>query len=438
MRISTILFAAAFLSASVAFAQEATTAYELTPEAGSTVTDLQNIVINFTEEKVAFYENNRMPVAVLENTTTGDEWVCNEPDRNTFAETDGTEYTFVFLDEDNEPAVSISVPGEYLLTIRGMYSGEEDDVVDYAPITAEYTVAYPVNYVLNPAPGVVESISSISIDFTDNRNVAYYENNRMPVAVLSCGDVEYICYEPDRNTMAESDGAVYVFNFLDEDENLVSEITTPGTWVLTIRGFYLEGDTEDDNEDLPVITMGYTIEYPETYVLTPADGAVVTEIANVTIEFPETKNIVFYENNRMPVAVLTNGLEGDDEVAYYCYEADRNTMAETEGIEYVLTFVDEEDNAITIIEEGTWYLTIQGLAYEVENEDGTYGPSEDALPVINATFYVNGEYTGIESLVNAAVNGNGTVYNLNGVKVGNSLQGLKGIYIVNGKKVVVK
>lgn len=51
----------------------------------------------------------------------------------------------------------------------------------------------------------------------------------------------------------------------------------------------------------------------------------------------------------------------------------------------------------------------------------------------------NDELTKVESLT--TVEGNGVVYNLQGVKVADnaaSLKGLKGIYIVNGKKVVVK
>lgn len=52
---------------------------------------------------------------------------------------------------------------------------------------------------------------------------------------------------------------------------------------------------------------------------------------------------------------------------------------------------------------------------------------------------IDGTATGIEDLVIDGVKANGHVYNLNGQYVGNSLNGLQsGIYIQNGKKIVVK
>lgn len=52
---------------------------------------------------------------------------------------------------------------------------------------------------------------------------------------------------------------------------------------------------------------------------------------------------------------------------------------------------------------------------------------------------IDGNATGIEDLVNDGVKANGRVYNLNGQYVGNSLNGLQpGLYIQNGKKIVVK
>lgn len=52
---------------------------------------------------------------------------------------------------------------------------------------------------------------------------------------------------------------------------------------------------------------------------------------------------------------------------------------------------------------------------------------------------IDGTTTGIEDLVIDGVKANGRVYNLNGQYVGNSLNGLQpGIYIQNGKKIVVK
>lgn len=52
---------------------------------------------------------------------------------------------------------------------------------------------------------------------------------------------------------------------------------------------------------------------------------------------------------------------------------------------------------------------------------------------------IGGESTGIESIDGGMLNGNATVYNLNGQKMSSDINGLaKGLYIVNGKKMIVK
>ena len=62
-----------------------------------------------------------------------------------------------------------------------------------------------------------------------------------------------------------------------------------------------------------------------------------------------------------------------------------------------------------------------------------------ATPAAGINVVIDGTTTGIEDLVVDGVKANGRVYNLNGQYVGNSLNGLQpGIYIQNGKKVVVK
>lgn len=62
-----------------------------------------------------------------------------------------------------------------------------------------------------------------------------------------------------------------------------------------------------------------------------------------------------------------------------------------------------------------------------------------ATPAAGIKVVIDGTTTGIEDLVVDGVKANGRVYNLNGQYVGNSLNGLQpGLYIQNGKKIVVK
>jgi len=57
----------------------------------------------------------------------------------------------------------------------------------------------------------------------------------------------------------------------------------------------------------------------------------------------------------------------------------------------------------------------------------------------DAKIDIDGVATGIETVEVAGEIMNGKVYNLNGQYMGESLNGLrKGVYIVNGKKIIIK
>lgn len=91
-------------------------------------------------------------------------------------------------------------------------------------------------------------------------------------------------------------------------------------------------------------------------------------------------------------------------------------------------------NAGAYIPPFKYYMTIQNRS------DGSYivptsgGASQAKFCVIG-----EGEATGITDIVGDATNASGKVYNLQGVLVGNTTEGLpKGVYIKNGRKIIVK
>ena len=81
-----------------------------------------------------------------------------------------------------------------------------------------------------------------------------------------------------------------------------------------------------------------------------------------------------------------------------------------------------------------YYMTIQDRGDMSYIEPANGGASKVKICVIGEN-----EPTGITDLVDDAANASGKVYNLQGVVVGNTTEGLpKGVYIKNGRKIIVK
>lgn len=134
---------------------------------------------------------------------------------------------------------------------------------------------------------------------------------------------------------------------------------------------------------------------------------------------PNTENIVNPTFKNVTISVTTPIEKGNDE---YKFVGTYSPKTIKEG-EFGTIWGVTAEGKLAKINEGT---TMKGLrAYFVF-------PTNAAAAKLN----FDGETTGINNIeTNAAVNGK--VYNLNGQYVGNSLNGLKkGIYVVNGKKVI--
>ena len=82
----------------------------------------------------------------------------------------------------------------------------------------------------------------------------------------------------------------------------------------------------------------------------------------------------------------------------------------------------------------TYYMTIQDRGDMSYIEPANGGVSKAKICVIGEN-----EPTGITDIADEAANASGKVYNLQGVEVGNTTEGLpKGVYIKNGRKIIVK
>ena len=110
-----------------------------------------------------------------------------------------------------------------------------------------------------------------------------------------------------------------------------------------------------------------------------------------------------------------------DKYGYLLYSGDPSTFAYNE-------------NASAYIQPLRYYMTIQ------RKSDGSYIlPSQSGAQKVRTQVIGDGEATGITDIDTDTKAAQGKVYNLQGVQVGTSTEGLpSGVYIQNGRKIIVK
>lgn len=160
-------------------------------------------------------------------------------------------------------------------------------------------------------------------------------------------------------------------------------------------------------------TLYYTVgkEATEiTYTADPADGSKVDALETVTIDYNTTSIMA----SSGQIVIYKDGKELKKVEAEVVYKDpnDLNEVSHKAALE------------VNETEAGVYTIKIPEGYFVDDNGDN--------IPAVTLTYYV-GVASGIQN-INAAI-ANGTVYNLNGVKVNKAT---KGIFIVNGKKVAKK
>lgn len=101
------------------------------------------------------------------------------------------------------------------------------------------------------------------------------------------------------------------------------------------------------------------------------------------------------------------------------------------------------DNKQTVTINGqTVNKTVQEITFSGDNVTLSYSDGSSAtedMSLVKLAFTYDSSSTGIGQVETMAQTCQGKVFNLNGQLVGTSSEGLsKGVYIVNGKKVIIK
>lgn len=296
-------------------------------------------------------------------------------------------------------------------------------------ITLNYTIGGMVSNwtaVANPAPGVVDEISTVWVEFEGASQIAVSSD-------IGPNDFPYY------GTVAE-DGTVTkvpygIFSFVESStevsltiQNEAGKITEPGKYAIIIPAAYCTVDGVALTED---IRFDYTIEgaQPEyTAVINPADGSTVKgeQLYVITVTFEGAKSIELDGN----LATTFNQIDENGNAVTSIYQ--------TQSVEgNVATFTVMELHKPYLDAAGTFRFTIPvGMVIITDNND-VVGKNKDNIV---ATY--DSEGTSVDTIGVDAKDLN--IYSVNGmlIKRNGTYEDVKalerGVYIINGKKYYVK
>ena len=205
---------------------------------------------------------------------------------------------------------------------------------------------------------------------------------------------------------------------VDWNELIIStsvEYTENGTYTFEApEGFFLDGS----GNALPAVTFTYTIgngggAVTSDWKTDPADGSTVTSLKTIHVW---NTTVSAMAGGAGKITVKRDGVELE-KISDTKYGEDWNELIISTSVEYT--------------ENGT---------YTFEAPEGFFlDGSGNALPAVTFTYYI-GEAAGIDN-INADADGKVNVYSLDGKTVkmnatNDELKSLRGIYIINGKKVI--
>ena len=309
---------------------------------------------------------------------------------------------------------------------------------DYSCFSYQYFVEVGTpELVADPAPDTDVELDEISrIVLTNDQNMEMnlaYSADKVQIQNLQ-GSVIYT-FDTSKIEVADDNKSI----------TLVADpaFTTPGPCVVIIpKGFFSISDEESGFSVFSkATTLSYNIketEAPVEYTLylesaSIESGSVVKELSLVDLYFAEDSMVGFADQNNFPVYFTseTGAKAADEPVAYATMEWDLDVF----NMMHVYMTSDTNGTKTTLTENGTYSFVIPAGAIIDEN-------SGNMNPELSFSYTVS-KNVGIDA-VGIDKASTFDVYNVNGVRVlrdadASDLNGLeKGIYIVNGRKIVVK
>lgn len=314
----------------------------------------------------------------------------------------------------------------------------------------------PQSYVF-PMPSPYDSFDSFNVIWADNISQPYEISSQYATLNPDSGKLEFNAegisqFKATLNDVEDIEIRAITIEEFQEDENsdnypnaqlliTLADIQTviDGDYSLVIPAGIINITTPDFNVVNDEVTFTFTLKAQEVFelpapIVNPTEGA-VNDLKEVIISWPAVlggwdllnKN----QENSSEVTVIVNSEEFTDFETTFTWSSIEVKTEEADGDQLVITFGNN-------YEPGTYSISIpEGYINVTDIDRGTYSSQQ-----INLTYTLEGT-TAIDNL-SGDDNDNVSIYNINGLKVARGIEKSpvknlpKGIYIVNGKKVVVK
>lgn len=417
--------------------------YEITPVNEE---NLNVFNLHFENEAIDVMENLAPNAIALRNVNTGDVYY-GDAVLDTRSTLGGRNFTLTFIPEDGEEVVDITAPGKYEMLIHEgafvIYAEDGSIATKVQTLTWDGSIA---GYVYNIKPYESENLATLVLDF-EEKYIGYFEDNNMPnqgiLRNLTTGD-EYMLAGVEPYTRSENAGASFLLRFKadnDEEAATLENIIVPGQYVLEVRkGVFVAYDEEGAKvEDVQSLNWNYILN-GYAYTIEPAEES---NMKSLKLHFTQAdaeaivNNEDFFETQ--PDAVIMTNLSTAK--TYELAGCDKNYNFTGVGSEFTMNFRIKENGSwdvVDITEAGIYELDVKKGYFVVVNEEDEI--VDEVQPIVWEYILVD---TGIENIpgfenVSFDVYGiNGTVILRNADKDAvNALD--KGVYIINGKRVMIR
>lgn len=264
-----------------------------------------------------------------------------------------------------------------------------------------------------------------------------------PTFDLAEGNTLFICF--DQQIEIVGGGSTVNAQMFVPGEGLPIDVQLfgPTTWIPDA----VEGTTPEYNDNALILNLtSYISQYGDgtyrvflnsTGVITSADGSLINDTFQWSGSLVKTLEPINYDLFEISGDVIT---------LVYSGEVSVNPENEIDIVIYNTVNIDEPtitvssenisiDETTVCIDLSSFELT-DGDNYYLEIPEGYFLIGEE---FINALVEESFDYETVGVNVIDQEHDNSSIYNINGVKIGNNLNGVSnGIYIINGKKILVR